>query len=141
MTTKTDEQERRDFEAWHERLYGRRPVLSIKYGGYQATAHQDRWRVWQARAALQEQTAMPADAEDTKRLDWLDSLNTKLNQHYGTTYCWSLVLSPNVVRLMSGRGGNGHVADIDLHDSAPHSQGAPSIREAIDARRRIKEES
>lgn len=84
------------------------------------------------------QPAMPADAE---RLDWLDSLNARLNRHYGTTYQWDLVLSPNVIRLMAGPGGNGHMADIDLHDSAPKPQGAPSIREAIDhARRRIEGE-
>lgn len=53
MTTKTDiTQERAAFEAWHERLYGRRPVR--KGGGYAATAHTDRWTIWLAcRAAVE----------------------------------------------------------------------------------------
>ena len=63
--------------------------------------------------------------EDSRRLDWLDSLNRRLNAHYQTTYQWKLVLSPNVVRLMSGR------FDIDLHDS--DAKGVASCRAAIDA--------
>jgi hypothetical protein len=46
------EQERAAFEAWHERLYGRRPVR--KGEGYAATAHTDRWMTWIAsRAAVE----------------------------------------------------------------------------------------
>lgn len=69
--------------------------------------------------------------KDAERLDWLDKMNETLNRHYGTTYRWELILSPNVVRLMAGRGGNGYVGDIDLKDSSPH--GVPSCRLAIDA--------
>jgi hypothetical protein len=77
--------------------------------------------------------ALEAAREDAERLDWLDSMNAKLNSHYGTTYRWELVLSPNVVRLMSGAGGNGHAAAIDLHDSEAH--GTFTCREAIDRAR------
>lgn len=69
-------------------------------------------------------------AADGARLDWLDGLNAALNRRHGTTYRWRLVLSPNVVRLMVGPGGNGHVAAIDLHYS--EARGVPSCRRAID---------
>ncbi len=84
------------------------------------------------RAALQAQ-----EREDAERLDWLDSMNAKLNSYYGTTYRWEIVLSPHVVRLMAGPGGNGYVADIDLNDSA--ANGVPSCREAIDHARRVED--
>lgn len=70
-------------------------------------------------------------AQDAARLNFLDRLNSALNSKYGTEYRWALILSPHVVRLMSGRGGNGLVADIDLHDSEPN--GYSSCRAAIDA--------
>lgn len=77
-----------------------------------------------------------AAAADRERLDWLDGLNAALNGHYGTTYGWKLVLSPNIVRLMTGPAGPGRVADIDLHDS--EARGATSCREAIDVARAAK---
>lgn len=72
---------------------------------------------------------------DKERLDWLDSLNAKLNTHYGTSYGWKFIISLNVVRLMSKHDhwGNGYVADLDLHDSAAHGV---SVREAIDVSRK-----
>lgn len=84
---------------------------------------------WNRRAAPSPQ----CDAEDSARLDWLDGLNVALNRHYGTTYRWKLVLSPNVVRLMSGPAGSGYVAAVDLHDS--DARGVPSCRQAIDEAR------
>jgi hypothetical protein len=73
------------------------------------------------------------DALDAKRLDWLDSLNATLNRRYGTTYGWRLVLSPNIVRLMSEKPpvSGGFVADIDLNDA--EARGFTSCRAAIDA--------
>src|SRR5690554_6033593 len=110
------EQERAAFEAWYQHHHGDRDVYALDESGEYADKQvQGAFNVWQARAALQSQ-----DREDAERLDWLDSMNAKLNSHYGTTYRWKLVLSPNVVRLMSGAGGNGHVAAIDLHDSEAH---------------------
>ncbi|WP_367394531.1 hypothetical protein [Cupriavidus sp. Agwp_2] len=77
-------------------------------------------------------SASPADqVEDAKRLDFLDGLNHRLNEHYGTVYGWELILSPNIVRLMNGPGGRGHLAAIDLNDSK--ARGAKSCRAAIDA--------
>lgn len=32
--------------------------------------------------------ATPDDLEDTKRLDWLDAQNKRLNEYYGTAYGW-----------------------------------------------------
>ena len=88
---------------------------------------------------LVELTSRIRDLEaDAKRLDWLDSMNLKLNAHYGTTYKWKLILSPNVIRIASGKAGNGYVADIDLQDSFP--KGFDSVRKAIDrAREQSKE--
>ncbi|WP_341249081.1 hypothetical protein [Cupriavidus pauculus] len=74
------------------------------------------------------QSAVPA--QDTARLDFLDRLNAGLNQHYGTEYGWELIQSPNIVRLMSGPGGRGRVAAIDLNDSK--ARGAKSCRAVID---------
>ncbi|MFO6467400.1 hypothetical protein ACLB3Z_05910 [Escherichia coli] len=31
---------------------------------------------------------IPESSEDTKRLDWLDSQNKRLNEYYGTSYGW-----------------------------------------------------
>ena len=31
---------------------------------------------------------IPDCSEDTKRLDWLDAQNKRLNEYYGTTYGW-----------------------------------------------------
>jgi hypothetical protein len=72
----------------------------------------------------------PSDAE---MLDWLDSNNRALNEHYGTTYGWAVVLSPNVTRVMTERrpADSGHVADVDVHDS--RARGHNSIRAAISA--------
>lgn len=63
------EQEMARFEAWHERLYGRRPVRSSKYGAYQATTHCERWLVWKARAALQSQDRKPCTWEHDAEID------------------------------------------------------------------------
>lgn len=85
-----------------------------------------------AEAKLDALRAELAEAKrDAGRLDWMDSLNARLNAHYGTTYRWKLVLSPNVVRLMAGPASPGHIAAIDLHDS--DARGAPSCRDVIDA--------
>lgn len=93
------------------------------------------------RALLEERDGLTAEnarlREDAARLDWLDSMSARLNQHYGTQYQWELAVSPNIVRLMFGAGGNGHVAAIDLNDSA--ANGVPSCREAIDRARRARE--
>lgn len=67
---------------------------------------------------------------DAERLDYLDRLNAGLNRHYGTDYGWQLILSPNIVRLMSGPGGRGHCAAIDLNDSK--ARGVKSCRAVID---------
>lgn len=67
---------------------------------------------------------------DSERLDYLDRLNAGLNRHYGTDYGWQLILSPNIVRLMSGPGGRGHCAAIDLNDSK--ARGGKSCRAVID---------
>lgn len=126
MTTKTDEQLRADFEAWQRKHYDYDDLAAFEiefaFAAFQA-----------GRASQQSQ-----DREDTARLDWLDSMNAKLNSRYGTTYRWELVLSPHVVRLMAGCGGSGHVAAIDLNDSA--ANGVPSCREAIDHARRVEGE-
>lgn len=31
---------------------------------------------------------IPDDSADTKRLDWLDAQNKRLNEYYGTSYGW-----------------------------------------------------
>lgn len=86
----------------------------------------------EAAAEIDRLRAELAEAKrDAGRLDWMDSLNARLNAHYGTTYRWKLVLSPNVVRLMAGPASPGHIAAIDLHDS--DARGAPSCRDVIDA--------
>ena len=86
----------------------------------------------QVRQAMLDATERAAKkaAADTRRLDWLDGLNSVMNKHYGTTYQWRLVLSPNVVRLMAGRHDSGYIGDIDLHDS--DARGVASCRIAID---------
>jgi hypothetical protein len=63
---------------------------------------------------------------DAARLDFLDRCNERLNAQSGTTYRWSLIMNHNINRLMLG-----HMY-VDLHDSAPPSQGLPSCRVAID---------
>lgn len=68
---------------------------------------------------------------DKAKLDFLDRMNAALNQRYGTSYKWKLILSPNVTRLMSGRQMSGHVGDIDLNDA--EAFGTESCRDAIDA--------
>jgi hypothetical protein len=67
---------------------------------------------------------------DKARLDYLDRCNEALNRQTGSNYQWSLIQSHNVNRLMLE-----HFA-VDLHDSAPASQGLPSCRDAIDQRMR-----
>ena len=73
-----------------------------------------------------------AAAADKRRLDFLDRLNATLNAHYGTKYGWKLILSPNIVRLMSGRQHRGYVGDIDLNDANSGLTSFDSCRKAID---------
>lgn len=55
MTTKTDEQERKAFEAWAKKTK-RRGNFSLREGEGYADGYADTdWHVWQARAALQSQ--------------------------------------------------------------------------------------
>lgn len=81
---------------------------------------------------------LPMANEDRERLDFLDRLNAALNKRYGTAYGWKLILSPNVVRLMSGRQEKGYVGDIDLNDSGCRHESFSSCRAAIDAARKAK---
>ena len=73
--------------------------------------------------------------EDAARLDWLDTMNANLNRHYGTTYQWKVILSPNITRLMTGRQWAGYVGDVDLNDAQCGSDTSASCRDAIDAAR------
>jgi hypothetical protein len=74
-----------------------------------------------------------AMAKDAERLDWLDRMNAALNRHYGTTYQWKVILSPNITRLMTGRQWAGFVGDIDLNDAQCGNGSFANVREAIDA--------
>ena len=65
---------------------------------------------------------------DKERLDFLDSCNLTLNDHYQTNYGWKLILNHNVTRLMSERG----LDFIDLHDSEGGNEKFKSCRDAID---------
>jgi hypothetical protein len=76
---------------------------------------------------------LEAAAADKRRLDFLDSLNARLNEHYGTTFGWKLILSPNIVRLLSGNHRRGYVGDIDLNDANYGLASFDSCRKAIDA--------
>lgn len=69
--------------------------------------------------------------KDKARLDFLDRMNQILNTRYGTNYKWTLILSPNITRLMLGAHWNGYVGDVDLNDAVAF--GEPSCRDAIDA--------
>lgn len=74
MTTKTDEQERRDFEAHFstspfEWEFHRHGEDSAWPGNYQQYEHQCAWEAWLARAALQSQTT----PNQTKQ--WLDEFD------------------------------------------------------------------
>lgn len=44
------------------------------------------WRMYQATPG--NSPAIPDDSADTKRLDWLDAQNKRLNEYYGTSYGW-----------------------------------------------------
>lgn len=60
------EQERAEFEAWHEERYGE-PAGEFKSNGfYDNHEVQAEWRGWQARAALQSQ-----DREDAERYRYI----------------------------------------------------------------------
>ncbi|WP_276855016.1 hypothetical protein [Enterobacter oligotrophicus] len=66
-----------------------------KYGiGYADEATQARWEAWVACRAAMLQGAdgsspvVPDSSEDTKRLNWLDAQNKRLNEYYGTSYGW-----------------------------------------------------
>lgn len=92
---------------------------------------------YKARCSVLDQRVLELEAEradlilDKARLDFLDRMNAALNQRYGTSYKWKLILSPNVVRLMTGMQNNGYVGDVDLNDS--NANGEQSCRHAIDA--------
>lgn len=79
----------------------------------------------EARAAEAELAALKRDKE---RLDFLDRCNAALNERYGTSYGWELILNHNVTRLMLGR------LAVDLNDAVGGNAALPSCREAIDAR-------
>lgn len=67
---------------------------------------------------------------DTRRLDFLDRANARLNGHYGTEYGWKLIMNHNVNRLILGRDA------IDLHDSEGGNKKLRSCRDALDERMR-----
>ncbi len=71
--------------------------------------------------------------DDKKRLDFLDHLNGRLNDHYKTTYRWKFIINHNVNRVML----TDHRRSLDLYDSDPH--GYSSCRHAIDEHRRRSE--
>ena len=79
------------------------------------------------------EAALAEARRDAERLDYLDQLNAALNAYYGTSYGWELILSPNIVRLMSGAHTFGFVGDIDLNDAALGKRAHKSCRAAIDA--------
>ncbi len=71
--------------------------------------------------------------KDRDRLDFLDTMNKKLNDFYKTNYGWCLILSPNVVRLLSEASGEqGYCGAIDLNDSCGGHDKHRSCRDAID---------
>ena len=47
---------------------------------------QSLWRMYQA--APGNSPVIPDSSEDTKRLNWLDAQNKRLNEYYGTSYGW-----------------------------------------------------
>lgn len=58
-------------------------------GEYMAWDMQVAWIVWQRRAMLKAGPVTAATVpDDTKRLDWLDVQNKRLNEYYGTSYGW-----------------------------------------------------
>ena len=65
--------------------------------------------------------------KDGERLDYLDSLNDKLNQHYKTNYGFKLHCSHNVIRIFSQS-----VNHIDLNDANSGIDKYTKVREAID---------
>ena len=65
--------------------------------------------------------------KDGERLDYLDSLNDKLNQHYKTNYGFKLHCSCNVIRIYSQS-----VNHIDLNDANSGIDKYTKVREAID---------
>lgn len=92
-------------------------------------------RATAAEAEVADMRAKLATAEeDTKRLDFLDTMNKALNEHYGTTYKWRMILNHNVTRLFFGDYG----MLVDLHDSEGGNKGRQSCRDAIDEHRRAR---
>lgn len=67
---------------------------------------------------------LEAAERDTARLDFLDTCNARLNDRYGTSYKWKLILNHNVNRLML-EDMNVDLADMDVNGKA-------SCRGAID---------
>ena len=65
--------------------------------------------------------------KDGERLDYLDSLNDKLNQNYKTNYGFKLHCSCNVIRIYSQS-----VNHIDLNDANSGMDKYTKVREAID---------
>lgn len=72
-------------------------------------------------------------AADAERLDWLDSMNSALNERNGTVYGWKLILSPNIVRLLAEHYAEGRKGHIDLNDA--NARMPTSCRAAIDKAR------
>lgn len=77
-------------------------------------------------AAVEERDALKADKE---RLDFLDRLNIGLNDRYGTSYRWKMVVNHNVNRLYLR-----DINTIDINDA--QANGLQSCREAIDEQMR-----
>lgn len=65
--------------------------------------------------------------KDTDRLDFLDRCSQVLNEAYGTTYGWNLILNHNINRLMLDD------RSVDLNDSNGGKGKLKSCRDAIDA--------
>ena len=63
--------------------------------------------------------------QDTYRLNFLDYLNTNLNNKSGSEYGWEMVVNHNVNRIYAKSTDS-----IDLRDSCAH--GTKSCRDAID---------
>ncbi|MEM1188175.1 MAG: hypothetical protein AAGI72_06600 [Pseudomonadota bacterium] len=86
---------------------------------------------------LSEVTADLEEAvNDRQRLDFLEAMHRRLNNHYGTDYGWKLILSHNVTRLCVGQHFGGFVGDIDLQDAQGGNARCTTAREAIDEAQR-----
>lgn len=88
----------------------------------------ERYRKYMALKRERDQLRAEVEAlrKDKARLDWFDSLNVALNQHYGTSYHWNVVVNHNVNRLYLNS-----LQIVDMNDQDCH--GLTSCRDAIDA--------